>query len=106
MTAFIYGGAIFRDSRPFCKGGKDSAAGTTFHQKKGEVFLIDEAKNWSKLRKFKGKNRNYNPLVNLGGHNCTDSLNYVDDDTAIQLRNDLYMDNGVLKTRSFRNERW
>lgn len=102
MSAFIYGGDVVTDSRPFCRGGRDRAAGRTFKRKTGEVFTLEEARDWANIRKFQGKNRNYNPLTDLGGHNCRHSLNYIDNETAIQLRPDLFIENNELKSGEFR----
>lgn len=106
MLAFIYGGDIVTDSRPFCKGGRDKTAGKTFKRKTGEIFTIEEARDWGNIRKFQGRNKSYNPLTDLGGHNCRHSINYIDNETALQLRDDLFIEKNELKSGKFRGRNY
>ncbi len=105
MTASIYTGNKISSTRPFCGGGRDEKAGT-FSKKIGQVFLDEEIKGWESIRKFEGKNRNYNAKVHLGGHNCRHSLGYIDDFTAMALRKDLEIVGGILKAKKVRFKKW
>ena len=64
MEAFIYSGGKISTTRKFCC------------QRNGKIWTVDEAKKWRNLN-FQGKNKNYNPLVDLGGYNCRHSTQYI-----------------------------
>lgn len=84
LKAFLYQGGKINTTRKFCC------------QRDGLVFTVDEAERWRNLR-FDGKNKNYNPLVDLGGYNCRHHIRYLSNFKAAQMRDDLIVnDKGEL----------
>lgn len=79
LKAFIYAGTVIKNTRKFCKS------------KVGKVFLVEEAEKWQN-QKFQGKNRDYNPLVDLGGHNCLHQADFISNEEAARRRKDLKVD--------------
>lgn len=97
MDAFRYFGGLKNNTRDFCK------------HRNGKIITKKEASKWGtkdddlggytnkSLGQFQGKNKGYNPLVDRGGYNCRHKLNYISNDLAVLLRDDLEIDeNGKL----------
>ena len=76
FICFIYEGGLVDNTRDFCE------------ERNGQVFTIDEADTWSALQ-WKGKNKSYDPLRDMGGHNCRHHPSYISDELAITLRPEL-----------------
>ena len=76
LRAFIYEGGLIETSREFC------------NERNGKVFTTDEAEAW-KLLNWKGKNKDYDPLRDMGGHNCRHHPSFISDELAIRLRPEL-----------------
>jgi hypothetical protein len=98
LSAFMYEGGVIETTRPFCEFCN------------GKVFLKEEFKKLkredvAKFIKFKGPGNaasgipttGWNPLIDLGGHGCRHTKNYISDFLAVQLRDDLKIVNGKLK---------
>ena len=95
-NAFFYQGTEIKTTRDFCK------------VRKGKVITREEALTWGTSSdelggytnkaqgQFNGKNANYNPLVDIGGHNCRHHLDWIPNELAVQLRSDLVIRNGQL----------
>ena len=84
MTAFIYAGGKVQDTRTFCC------------QRNTKVFLREETDKWRGM-KWQGKNKNYNPLIDLGGYQCRHSTQWITNQSAMRKRSDLKEDsNGKL----------
>ena len=69
----IYSGTIKNNTRDFCR------------ERVSEVFTKDQIKNWENLN-WKGKNKNYNPYIDLGGYNCRHSLDWITEELANTLK--------------------
>lgn len=69
----VYAGGLMDTSRPFCKA------------RNSKVYNRKEIAKWKSLN-FQGKPDNYNPFIDLGGHNCTHQLDWISDELAEQLR--------------------
>lgn len=76
LKAFIYAGTVIANTRKFCK------------TKVGKVFLLEEAEKWQS-QKFQGKNRDYNPITDLGGYNCLHQPDFISNQEAARRRKDL-----------------
>lgn len=76
LRAFRYAGTVIDNTRRFCR------------KRAGKIFLTEEAEEW-KDDPPKAAQRNYNPLRDLGGHNCRHSVAYISDAKAARLRDDL-----------------
>ena len=76
LRAFIYEGGLIETSREFC------------NERNGKVFTTDEAEAW-KLLNWKGKNKDYDPLRDMGGHNCRHHPSFISDELAMRLRPEL-----------------
>jgi len=77
LAAALYSGTVIETTRPFCK------------DKVGEVFTIDEIMAWAE-EDFAGKPKeNYDPLTQLGGHNCRHTLRWVTQQEAVRRRPEL-----------------
>jgi len=84
LTAFLYLGGKIKTTRKFCC------------ERNGLVFTTKEAMEWKKMN-FAGKPRaGYNPLVQLGGHNCRHSTQWLSNDQALLFRKDLEIKDGKL----------
>ena len=84
LKAFVYAGTVISGTRKFCK------------TKVGKVFTIEEAEKWTNQR-WQGKNRDYNPLTDMGGHNCLHQADFISNEEAARRRKDLVVDeNGNL----------
>ncbi len=79
MQSFIYSGGKIATTRNFCC------------QRNGKIWTVDEAKKWENLE-FQGKNKDYNPLVDLGGHNCRHTTQYISNLISARRRDDLKLD--------------
>lgn len=81
LTAFIYAGGKIKTSRKFCI------------KNNGKVFTIDETKKWKDLiGEDDGpmwSEGTYEPLRDMGGHNCRHSPNFISDTEAISRRPEL-----------------
>lgn len=96
FDAFFYQGTTITTTRDFCK------------ERQGKVITREEAMKWGTSSddlggytnksqgQFAGKNANYNPLVDIGGHNCRHHLDWIPNELAVQLRSDLIIRNGRL----------
>jgi hypothetical protein len=80
MDAFIYAGGKVQDTRKFCC------------QRNRKVILRSETEAWRGM-KWQGKNKNYNPLIDLGGYNCRHSTQWLTNQAAMRKRSDLKEDN-------------
>lgn len=90
LVFFVYQGGHIDDSRAFCCGGKDKKSGRTFKNKVGMVWHVNEVyehPEW--LGNWDGKNSNYDPLTDMGGHNCRHFKNYVSKRYALKRRPEL-----------------
>ena len=76
LNFFIFNGPDLPNSREFCL------------TRKGKVFTRAEVESWRDLN-WKGKNDNYNPFRDVGGHNCVDVLDPITEELAIILRPDV-----------------
>ena len=76
LRVFIYTGGTIKTSRDFCR------------DRNSKVFTIEEAEEWRDLE-WDGKNKNYNPEQDMGGHNCRHFRRYIDKKEAIRRRPDL-----------------
>ena len=81
----IYQGGLISTSRKFCK------------VRNRKVFTIEEIRKFGTSAdkfggysggngKFVGKNKNYNPLRDAGGHNCRHFYSYISEKLAYRLR--------------------
>ena len=91
LKYFIYQGTRRDASRYFC-----------IHRK-GRVFTTDEAEEWHKLIgttvEVNGKRvqagpivpdpASYNPLVDMGGYGCVDTVAYISEEVAFAMRPEL-----------------
>lgn len=73
MGAAIFNGPDLPGSRQWCL------------EKKGQVFTKKEIESW-RNESWQGKNDNYNPVRDVGGHNCVDVLDWITDELAKELR--------------------
>lgn len=76
LKVFIYTGGLINTSRDFCE------------ERNRKVFTIEEAQKWKDL-KWDGKNANYDPLKDMGGHNCRHFPSFISKKEAIRRRPDL-----------------
>lgn len=76
LRAFIYEGGLIETSREFCE------------ERNGKVFTTEEAEAWEFLD-WKGKNKDYDPLRDMGGYNCRHHPSFISDQLAIALRPEL-----------------
>ena len=76
LKAFIYSGTVIDNTRKFCK------------DRAGKVFTIEEAQEWEN-EDFAGKPKDYDPLRDLGGHNCRHNKRYITAAEAIRRRPEL-----------------
>lgn len=86
FMAFIYEGGLIDTSREWCENHN------------GKVFLVSETEAW-KTQTWAGKNKDYDPLRDMGGYNCRHHPSFISDELAIALRPELRdifdkMDNG------------
>lgn len=79
LKAFVYAGTVVKATRDFCK------------RRVGKVFTVEEAEKWENKR-WQGKNRDYNPLTDLGGYNCLHQADFISNEEAIRRRKDLIID--------------
>lgn len=76
LRAFIYQGGLINTSRDFCE------------KNNGKVFTLEEAEQWRDMN-WQGKNDNYEPLRDMGGHNCRHFPSMISDKLAIRRRPEL-----------------
>jgi len=76
LRAFLYSGGTVKSSRDFCR------------ERNAKVFTIEEGEAWRNLE-WQGKNKNYNPEQDMGGHNCRHFRRYLGKKEAIRRRPDL-----------------
>jgi hypothetical protein len=69
MNYAVYSEGLMTTSRKFCI------------DRVGKVFSRKEIESWRKLD-WDGKNDNYDPLTDVGGYNCTHTLDFITDDLA------------------------
>jgi hypothetical protein len=69
LNHFIFQGGIIKTTRPFCK------------QRNDRIYTRAFAEKWRDLD-FKGKTDPYDPFVNLGGHNCRHSIDWISAELA------------------------
>ena len=69
---FVYGGTVIKTTRTFCE------------DRNNKVFHRSEAKEWEALE-WKGKKDPHNIFIDLGGHNCRHTLNWLPTPTAKKL---------------------
>ena len=86
FRAFIYEGGLIDTSRDWCE------------RHNGKVYLISEAEKW-KNETWAGKNKDYEPLRDMGGYRCRHHPSFISDELAIAFRPELRdifdkMDNG------------
>jgi hypothetical protein len=81
MEFFIYLPGQIKTSRPFCKGGADDICGCTFESKIGKCFHRKDALKWNK-QNWRGKNKPYNALVDMGGYNCRHTASWISSELA------------------------
>ncbi|KAA9333394.1 hypothetical protein F0P96_10520 [Hymenobacter busanensis] len=97
LQAALYQGGLIDSSRPFCVA------------RNGKVFLREEIARFGtakdtyggysnkKAGEFHGKNADYNPLTDAGGHNCRHGYHFIPNSVAMRLRPELKEDGkGVL----------
>ncbi len=75
----MYSEGLMTTSRKFCR------------DRVGKVFSRKEIEGWRKLD-WDGKNENYDPLTDVGGYNCTHTLDWITDDLAKILKPDNVVD--------------
>lgn len=63
LTRFLYAGTIIDTTRDFCA------------ERAGNVYTIDEAKEWNDLN-WRGKIEGVDVLIQLGGYNCRHYMRY------------------------------
>lgn len=84
LNNVIYAGGLIEDSRPFCvvRNGK------VFTDEEVAKFgtIEDTFGGYDKKPHFNGKNRDYDPFIDLGGHRCRHTLNYITDSFADRIR--------------------
>jgi len=89
LTHAIYQGGLIETSRPFCIERNNKV----FTEAEIEKFGTPKDKYGGYSNKsigaFKGKNDGYNPFVDLGGHNCRHTLDWISEELAKQIRSDL-----------------
>jgi len=71
-----YSGGLIKTSRDFCE------------ERNGQIFTIEEIEAWG-LLEFDGKPAIYDPVRDLGGHNCRHTLNFISERKAIRIRPEL-----------------
>ena len=76
MQAAYYLGGTINTSRKFCR------------QRNGNLYTTEEIESWQDL-KWQGKNKNYNPLTDMGGYNCRHRYRYISNKQAARNREDL-----------------
>lgn len=76
LKAFVYTGGTIDGTRDFCRVNNR------------QVFTRDESDEW-RGREWQGKNADYVPLRDLGGHNCRHFPTWISDKRAIRLRPEL-----------------
>lgn len=76
LHAFIYGGTVIENTRPFCK------------ERAGKVFTREEALEWKDLE-WSGKNEDYDPFRDAGGHQCRHNLRWITAAEAVRRRPEL-----------------
>lgn len=96
FDAFFYSGSAIKTTRDFCT------------ERIGKVITRQEALKWGTSQdnlggytnksqgQFAGKNAGYNPLVDIGGHNCRHHLNWIPNELAVIERGDLTIKDGKL----------
>ncbi len=72
----MYSPGLMKTSRQFCI------------DRVGKVFSREEIDSWKK-EEWKGKNDNYDPTIDVGGHNCTHTLSWITDKLAFIRRPEL-----------------
>lgn len=72
----LYSEGLMTTSRQFCI------------DRVGKVFTRAEIEGWKKLD-WQGKPADYDPFVDVGGHNCTHTLDWITEDLAFIMRPDL-----------------
>ena len=83
----VYSGVEMKTSRPFCKGGDDKYHGH-FDDKIGKVFSRDDMAKWKEIPMWEGKfptGDQYNPIMDMGGANCTHLLRWITQELAVEL---------------------
>lgn len=89
LTHAIYQGGLIKTSRAFCIERNDKV----FTQEEIALFGTEKDKYGGYYNKaeglFRGKNEGYEPFVDLGGHNCRHTLDWISEALAKQLRPDL-----------------
>lgn len=76
FKTFIYEGGTIESTRQFCRDRND------------KVFTREEAEAWKSID-WDGKNEPYNPLTDMGGHNCRHFTSWIGKKEAIRRRPDL-----------------
>lgn len=80
MKYAIYAGGLVKESRDFCihRNGK------VFTNEQIALFgtVKDTFGGYKKKPDFQGKNRGYEPFIDLGGHRCRHTLNYISNTLA------------------------
>lgn len=71
----VYEGGLIKSSRGFCR------------ERDGKIFHESEIELWRTME-WDGKNDNYNPFTDCGGHNCRHRLNWVSETVANYLRDE------------------
>lgn len=73
LKKFVYSGTEMETTRQFCKA------------KIGKVFTIEDAEGW-KDEEWQGKPKtNYDPILDMGGYNCTHVPDWITDDMADEI---------------------
>lgn len=76
FRAFIYQGGTITTTRDFCR------------KRNGTVITLEEAEQWREMS-WDGKNENYEPLRDMGGHRCRHFASFISDKLAISRRPEL-----------------
>jgi hypothetical protein len=80
MGYAVYAGGLVKESRDFCihRNGK------VFTNEQITLFgtAEDTFGGYDKKPHFQGKNRGYDPFIDLGGHRCRHTLNYISNSLA------------------------
>lgn len=88
LFCFIYEGGLIDTSRQFCD------------DRNGKVFTRLEAEGWA-LLEWNGKNKDYEGLRDMGGHNCRHHPSFISNELAIILRPDVEpLINAYLKSKA------